>query len=219
MPHSLHRHFTYANVVASLALFLALGGGAAWAANEFSGANIRDETLTGADVKGRTGVEGTLTGLDLKGGSVKGADIATGTISGRRVADDSLKGADIDESSLAGVRDGRILSSGRLVVAQDTSVTLLRAGGVTIEGRCTGDVPRTRRASIVARFDPGTAHVYPSSEIANTGATSAANEADGTPFSAANSSGGKAIQGFAHAIANPTERPEGCLFVASGVVG
>ena len=38
MLHSIGRRLTYANVVASLALFLALGGGAAWAANEFTGA-------------------------------------------------------------------------------------------------------------------------------------------------------------------------------------
>ena len=96
---------------------------------------------------------------------------------------------------------------------------MLRAGGVTIEGDCASDPAPTRTASVVARFDPGTTHVYPSSMIATTGATSSANEADGTPFSAANSSGNKAIQGFAHAVANPTEQPEGCLFMASGIVG
>lgn len=219
MLRPLHRRFTYANVVASLALFLALGGGAAWAANEFTGANIRDGTLTGADVKGSTAVEGTLTGLDLKRGSVKGRDIAANSIDGGRVANNSLSGLDIDESSLEGARDGRVMSSGRRVVSQDGRVTLLKAGGVTIEGHCTSDVAPTRRASVVAQFDPGTTHVYPSSTIANTGATSSANEADGTPFSAANSAGNRVIQGFAHAIANPTESPEGCLFMASGIVG
>ena len=219
MLRSIHRRFTYANVVASLALFLALGGGAAWAANEFTGANIRDGTLTGVDVKGSTSVEGTLTGQDIKRGSVKGRDIAANSIDGGRIADNSLRGLDIDESSLEGVRDGRIMSSGRRVLGENDSVTLLRAGGVTIEGHCTNDVAPTRRASVVAQFDPGTTHVYPTSTIATTGATSSANEADGTPFSAANSTGNQAIQGFAHAIANPTESPEGCLFVASGIVG
>ncbi len=219
MLRSIHRRFTYANVVSSLALFLALGGGVAWAANEFTGANIRDGTLTGADVKGSRAVEGTLSGVDLKDGSVSARDIAANSITGGRVANNSLSGADIYEPSLQGVRDGRVMSSGRRLVSAGDRVTLLRAGSVTIEGDCTSDLASTRTARVVAQSDPGTTHVYPSSTIATTGATSSANEADGTPFSAANSTGNQAIQGFAHAIANPTERPEGCLFMASGIVG
>ena len=47
-------------MVAYLSLFLALGGGAAYAANEFGGGNIRDESLTGADIK-----NGSLRQADL----------------------------------------------------------------------------------------------------------------------------------------------------------
>lgn len=135
------------------------------------------------------------------------------------MAYNSLTGLDVDESSLEGVRDGRVMSSGRHVVSPDDRVTLLRAGGVTIEGHCTSDLASTRTARVVAQFDPGTTHIYPSSTIATTGATGSPNEADGSPFSAADSTGNKAIQGFAHVIANPTESPEGCLFAASGIVG
>lgn len=42
---------THTTVVAYLSLFLALGGGAAYAAEELGGESIRDESLTGADVK------------------------------------------------------------------------------------------------------------------------------------------------------------------------
>lgn len=71
---------TYANVTSSLALFLALGGGAAWAANEFTGRNIKDETLTGADVKGTGTVNGTLTTGDVKNGSLLKGDFKAGQL-------------------------------------------------------------------------------------------------------------------------------------------
>jgi len=75
MLSRLRSRLTYANVMSSVAVFLALGGGAAWAANEFTGANIRNETLSGADVMGRLGVNGTLTGQDMRDGSVKRVDL------------------------------------------------------------------------------------------------------------------------------------------------
>jgi hypothetical protein len=75
MLSKLRTRLTYANVTATVALFLALGGGSAYAVNEWTGANIRNETLTGADVKGCPGVDGTLTGLDLKNGSVQRPDL------------------------------------------------------------------------------------------------------------------------------------------------
>ena len=81
-----------------LALFLVLAGGTAWAVNEWTGANIVNESLTGADVKGSASVNGTLTGLDVRA--------------------DSLEGADVLETSLGKVADAdRLdnLSSGRFV--------------------------------------------------------------------------------------------------------
>ena len=71
---------TYANIMSSFAAFLALGGGAAWAANEFTGRNIKDETLTGADVKGTGTVNGTLTTGDVKNGSLLKGDFKAGQL-------------------------------------------------------------------------------------------------------------------------------------------
>ena len=74
------RRLTYANVTSSLALFLALGGGAAWAANEFTGANIKNETITGVDIKGSSSVDGTLTTGDIKNGSLLKRDFKAGQL-------------------------------------------------------------------------------------------------------------------------------------------
>ena len=90
MHRALGRHMRH-NVVAYIALFFAMGGTGAYAANEWTGANIKDETLTGADVKGKPAtsssslVEGTLTGNDVRGssgvdGSITSLDIKNGSL-------------------------------------------------------------------------------------------------------------------------------------------
>src|SRR5437588_2494863 len=72
---------TYANVVSSLALFLVLTGGTAFAvvaANQVNSKSIVD-------------------------GQVKNADLGTNSVRGSKVFDNSLSGADVKESSLGRV--------------------------------------------------------------------------------------------------------------------
>jgi hypothetical protein len=64
MP-KIRKHLTYANVVASLALFLVIGGGAAYAAghvgrNSVGARQLRADAVTGEKVK-----DGSLTGADV----------------------------------------------------------------------------------------------------------------------------------------------------------
>jgi hypothetical protein len=112
------RRPSHATVVAYLALFVALGGTGAYAANEWTGTNIVDESLTGADVRGKAGtmstpsVNGSLTTHDIAGqpanmangspfvqGSLTTWDIADGTLRSADVSDNSLTGADIKDQS------------------------------------------------------------------------------------------------------------------------
>ena len=96
----LRSHLTYANVVASLALLIALAGGTAWAANEWTGANIVDGSLTGRDVRQNSithkDVQG-LTSSDFKGGQLlAGSDNVTvvqvnATVDNNGVAADSAQ--------------------------------------------------------------------------------------------------------------------------------
>src|SRR5690242_19191291 len=77
----IRKRLTYANVVSTLALFLALGLGGAYAASQITSTDlakgagksnaIKDHTIVGKDVK-----DGKLTGADLADGSVAGTDIA-----------------------------------------------------------------------------------------------------------------------------------------------
>jgi hypothetical protein len=100
------------NAVGFLALFVALGGTSAYAVNEWNGSNIQDETLTGADVRGKyrtttvAGVNGSLTGADISGQEAitgLGQPYVNGTISGWDVTDNTIQGRDITESTLGQV--------------------------------------------------------------------------------------------------------------------
>ncbi len=86
----LKERLTYANVVSSLALFLVIAGGTAYAANTVFSSDIVNNEVYGADVRDDSLAGGGLGNVDLKAGSVRSSE----------VANDSLAGADIDESSL-----------------------------------------------------------------------------------------------------------------------
>ena len=65
---------SYSNVMATAAMFIALGG-TSYAAVKITGAEVRDGTLTGRDVR-----NGSLSGRDVRNGSLRSADIAPGQI-------------------------------------------------------------------------------------------------------------------------------------------
>jgi hypothetical protein len=98
------------NAVAYLALFVALGGTSAYAANEWTGANIVDESLTAADIKnGSLGAADitneSLTSADIKnynaaGGGLGNGDLLTGSVDSRAATDNSLTSTDIKNLSL-----------------------------------------------------------------------------------------------------------------------
>jgi hypothetical protein len=67
-------HLSYANVVATLALLIALGG-TATAAVLITGRDIKDESVTGADIRNQT-----LGTRDIKDGSLRSADFQRGQL-------------------------------------------------------------------------------------------------------------------------------------------
>jgi hypothetical protein len=107
---------TYTNVAATLALFIALGG-SSYAAAGFTGANIRNGTLTGSDledesVKGRDVANSTLTGADLKTGSVTSSDVDNESLQGSDVKAGELPAGPAGPAGPRGVTDvvtGRVI--------------------------------------------------------------------------------------------------------------
>jgi hypothetical protein len=75
----------YANVTATLALFVALGGTSYAAA-----------TISSADVQ-----NGSLTSADIKNESLKSRDVDNASLTGSDLRNGSIKGADVDDASLA----------------------------------------------------------------------------------------------------------------------
>ncbi len=132
MRNSIRKRLTYANVMSTIAVFLVLGGGAAFAAtklaknsvgtkqikknavstakvknNAINGAKFADGSLTGADV-----ADGSLTGADVADKSIATGDLAdlavtagklaANSVNSGKVQDASLKGADLAPNSLTG---------------------------------------------------------------------------------------------------------------------
>lgn len=109
----------YANVVGTLALFLALAGGTAFAAtgaldsaakphhrkkavplraNSVNSRSVRDNTLTSADLKDGEAVSGA----DVADGSVNTADLAPASIGSGQLADGSIGSGQIADGSISG---------------------------------------------------------------------------------------------------------------------
>jgi hypothetical protein len=65
---------TYANVMATIAIFIALGG-SSYAAIKVTGKTVQDSSLTGKDVK-----NSSLTGVDIRNGSLLAADLGGGPL-------------------------------------------------------------------------------------------------------------------------------------------
>ena len=109
MPSRIRAGLSYSNVMSTIAVFLALGGGAAYATSHVTGDDVADESLTGADIRGsaptlqQDAVDGTLETWDIKNGSIFTVDIADETlgpadialVTGAEVGTDALDGSDI----------------------------------------------------------------------------------------------------------------------------
>jgi hypothetical protein len=84
----IHSRLTYANVMATFAVFIALGG-SSYAALRVTGRNVPKNALTGADIR-------NLTGKDVRNNSLTGADVkkltSADVTNGRLLAKDFAAG-------------------------------------------------------------------------------------------------------------------------------
>jgi hypothetical protein len=122
MLRKLRSRLSYANVVATMALFVAVGTGGAYAANtvfstdivdgevksvdignnEIGSADVKDNTINTFDVHSFLGVDvvdETLTGADIRDGTVDTGDLQDGGVYGSDIADSSLIDRDIAVSN------------------------------------------------------------------------------------------------------------------------
>jgi hypothetical protein len=95
----------YANLMSTLAVFLVVAGGTAFAAglapNSVNSKSVKDNALKSIDLKDGKAVSTD----DVIDGSLTGTDLADSSVDSAKVVDDSLTGADINESTLGQVTD------------------------------------------------------------------------------------------------------------------
>ena len=106
---ALRGHLTYSNVVATLALFIALGG-ASYAAinlpkNSVTKKQIAEDAVRASEVapdsvdSGNL-IDGGIEGSDIANGAVTGDDLATNSVGAAAVADNTLGPADLANNSI-----------------------------------------------------------------------------------------------------------------------
>ena len=133
---------TFSNVVAGGAIAIVMTAGTAYAANEWTGANIVDGSLSGQDlaansVPGGKITNGTVGGKDIKNDSLESIDYGDGSIAGVDVLDGSLSGSDVASSSLFGsdVADGSLTNQDISVYyanVTQTGVVNESSGGISV---------------------------------------------------------------------------------------
>jgi hypothetical protein len=140
--HTLSRHLTYANVVATLALVRVVAGGTAYAANTVLSTDTVNGEVRGPDIHNgavsdvKLRVDESLTASDLATNSVNASELAPSAVTSGDVANNTLTTADIlgsDQNgavSLLGVPNGRCSQVGLSVSgAQVGQVPLLTVKG------------------------------------------------------------------------------------------
>ncbi len=113
----LRKRLTYANVMATLALFVALGG-SAYAVNtvrssdivdnEVYSADVRNDDLAGGGLTSGDIANGAMTTLEIKDdnqpfGGLFAQDLAPGSVGPSEVANNSLTSADVENGSVQGI--------------------------------------------------------------------------------------------------------------------
>jgi cysteine-rich repeat protein len=137
MRTAIRGRLTYANVVATLALFLVLAGGTALGVNYVVSSNSQIGPNTVSGHKAPTGdhaniIGGSVNGQDLATAAVTSAKLGPNSVNGGKVANGSLGGVDINESSL----DPTVLQSrvSGTCAGSGTIVSIAQSGTVSCAG-------------------------------------------------------------------------------------
>ena len=102
---------TYANVMSTLAVVLALGGGAAYAANTVSSPDIVDNQVYSADVRNDGLSGGGLAAQDLQAGAVGTSEVLNDTLAGGGLSAADLRSRSVGPSEAAGLTGADIANA------------------------------------------------------------------------------------------------------------
>jgi hypothetical protein len=165
----LRSQLTYANVVATLALALAVGGGTAYAASKIRASRIGYHAVTASKVNFNAITaskvkNGSLTGRDLRDGTVTTQDVRNGTLRSEDFGAGQLPtGPKGDPGAPATALHGSVSAAGSLT--NGAGVSAVSAGaGATYTVTFTEDVSQCSVVATVADGDGGTVSGAPSAQ-------------------------------------------------------
>jgi hypothetical protein len=149
---------SYANVVSTIALIVAIGGGTAFAVSQIGSKDIKKDAVRAKQIKkdavrsdeiqdGAVGspdlAAGSVTGANLGEGAVSSPKIAPGAIGTAALADNAATGAKVDESTLGPVPDATVWNgitvspfSFALPDPSPTTTQLFDDSGTTVQAGC-----------------------------------------------------------------------------------
>jgi hypothetical protein len=126
--------------VASIALFVSLSTGAVYAANEWTGANIVDGSLTGSDL-----AMNTVGGARIKDATVTADDLAANSVGSTEIVDGSMTSADLGFSS---VNSGQIATDA--VGASEIADDSIDSGEIVNNSLTTADIKGADKSGSVS---------------------------------------------------------------------
>jgi hypothetical protein len=137
MTQRIRHRLTYANIMSTIAVFAALGGGA-YAAAQIGPDDIQRNAVRSKHIKknqvGRKHLKRkAVSTAKIAGGAVTGVKLRNGAVTETKLADGAVTGAKVEESTLG------IVPNADLIDGVD-STELMRGRGRTVAGRAT-DAP------------------------------------------------------------------------------
>jgi hypothetical protein len=118
--------FSYSNVVATIALFLALGGGVVYAASTLGKNSVRSQNIAANAVKTRNLAKKAVKTKNLAANSVTAAKIKKDAVTSSKVKKGALSRSDMATGTLAGLQVAEVTS------AAVPGLNLELAGGVPV---------------------------------------------------------------------------------------
>lgn len=152
MKRVLRRRPSPALIVSAIALFVALGGSAY--ALTITGANVRNNSLTGADIR-------DVKGGDLRNYSATGKDIKRDSLGRVPIKEERLDASKIGKVKTAASADGVAGLTARRIpafaLAAGASREVLRQGELVLTARCRTDAPNQVAEIVVQTTRSGAA--------------------------------------------------------------
>jgi hypothetical protein len=150
----IRKRITYANVMSSIAVFLVLGGGAAYAAKKIGSNEIKGNSITTGKIK-----KEAVTASKIKNNSVVTAKIANGAVTGAKLnlgtvgtVPNANHAVTAENANNANAVNGQSMASYfKQVASSGPAVTALEFGGVRLTASCPAGVPNLEAINIAGQ--------------------------------------------------------------------